>query len=83
VGAVHSIIRDLVVPSGEFARLAALKTEINSEHFERLLWVDGAAGDVFQAPKLEAWIERYELSDFEWAAIKPSACAQRHLLGPA
>ena len=86
-----SVIRDLVVASGEFARLAALKTEINSEHLrhiERLLWVDGAAGDVFQAPKLEAWIERYELSDFEWAAIKPSACksparAQRHLLGPA
>jgi hypothetical protein len=72
------VIRDLVVPSGEFARLArlaALKTEINSEHLrhiERLLWVDGAAGDVFQALKLEAWIERYELSDFEWAAIKPS-----------
>ena len=68
------VIRDLVVPSSEFARVAALKTEINSEHLrhiERLLWVDGAAGDVFQAPKLEAWIERYELSGFEWAAIKP------------
>jgi transposase len=26
---------------------------------------------VFQAPKLEPWIVRYELSDFEWAAIKP------------
>src|SRR6476659_10948943 len=25
----------------------------------------------FQAPKLEFWIVRYELSDFEWAAIKP------------
>jgi hypothetical protein len=85
------VIRDLVVPSGEFARLAALKTEINSEdlrHIERLLWLDDAAGEVFQAPELEAWIVRYELSDFEWAAIKPSACksparAQRHLLGPA
>ena len=37
----------------------------------RLLWVDGAARDVFQAPKLEPWIVRYELSYFEWAAIKP------------
>jgi hypothetical protein len=75
------VIRDLVVPSGEFARLAALKTETNSEHLrhiERLLWDEGAAGDVFQAPKLEAWIERYELSDFEWAAIKPS-CLRRGL----
>ena len=25
----------------------------------------------FQAPKLEPWIVRYELSDSEWAAIKP------------
>jgi transposase len=36
-----------------------------------LLWVDGAARDVIEAPKLEPWIVRYELSDFEWAAIKP------------
>ena len=52
----------------------ALKAEVNSEHLiylDRLLWVDGAARDVFQAPKLEPWIVRYELSDFEWAAIKP------------
>jgi transposase len=35
------------------------------------LWVDGAARDVIEAPKLEPWIVRYELSDFEWAAIKP------------
>jgi transposase len=26
---------------------------------------------VFQAPKLEPWIVRYELSDSEWATIKP------------
>jgi hypothetical protein len=26
---------------------------------------------VIEAPKLELWIVRYELSDFEWAAIKP------------
>jgi transposase len=25
----------------------------------------------FQAPKLESWIVRYELSDSEWATIKP------------
>jgi transposase len=33
--------------------------------------VDGNARDVIEAPKLEPWIVRYELSDFEWAAIKP------------
>jgi transposase len=38
---------------------------------DRLLWVNGAARDVIEAPKLEPWIVRYELSDFEWAAIKP------------
>jgi hypothetical protein len=26
---------------------------------------------VIQASKLEPWIVRYELSDLEWAAIKP------------
>jgi len=35
------------------------------------LWVDGAAREVIHAPKLKPWIVRYELSDFEWAAIKP------------
>ena len=34
-------------------------------------WVDGAAVDVIQAPKLEPRIVRYELSDYEWTAIKP------------
>ena len=37
----------------------------------RLLWVDGTARDVIEAPKLELWIVRNELSDFEWAVIKP------------
>jgi hypothetical protein len=32
--------------------------------------VDGARVDVIQAPKLEARIMRYELSDYEWTAIK-------------
>ena len=52
----------------------ALKAEVNLEHLRQvdgLLWVDGAARDVIDAPKLEPWIVRYELSDFEWAAIKP------------
>ena len=37
----------------------------------QLCGVDGAARDVIEAPKLEPWIVRYELSDFEWATIKP------------
>jgi transposase len=35
------------------------------------LWVDGVARRVIQAPKLEPRIMRYELTDHEWAAIKP------------
>ena len=35
------------------------------------LQVDCTAPPVIQAPKLEPRIMRYELSDFEWAAIKP------------
>jgi hypothetical protein len=50
------------------------KAEVNSEH-ERLRYrpvrVDGAARAVIQAPKPEPRIMRYELSDYEWAAIKP------------
>jgi transposase len=38
---------------------------------DRLLRVDGADREAIQSPKLEPWIMRYELSDFEWAAIKP------------
>ena len=51
----------------------ALKAEVKLEHLwqAQRLWVDGAARDVIEAPKLEPWIVRYELSDFEWAAIKP------------
>ena len=33
--------------------------------------VDGSARDVIQAPKPEPRIMRYELSDYEWTAIKP------------
>src|SRR6266852_6171303 len=50
------------------------KAEVNSEHSRprhRPLRVDGAARDVIQAPKPEPRIMRYELSDYEWAAIKP------------
>jgi hypothetical protein len=35
--------------------------------------VDGVAGRVIQAPKQEHRIMRYELTDFEWVAIKPFA----------
>jgi len=35
------------------------------------LRVDGTVLHVIQAPKLEFRIMRHELSDFEWAAIKP------------
>jgi hypothetical protein len=37
----------------------------------RPLKVDGAARRVIQAPKLEPRIMRYELTDYEWKAIKP------------
>jgi transposase len=33
--------------------------------------LEGIAADVIQAPKLEPRIMRYELSDYEWTAIKP------------
>jgi transposase len=49
------------------------KAEVNSEYWllrHRPVRVDGAARDVIQAPKLEARIMRYELSDYEWTAIK-------------
>jgi hypothetical protein len=36
-----------------------------------LLPIDGAALHMIQAPKLEPRIMRYELTDYEWAAIKP------------
>ena len=35
--------------------------------------VDGAILSVTQAPKPEPRIPRYELSDYEWTAIKPAA----------
>jgi hypothetical protein len=36
-----------------------------------LLSVEIGCGGVIQASKLELRIMRYELTDFEWAAIKP------------
>jgi hypothetical protein len=33
--------------------------------------VDGVAQHVIQAPKPELRIMRYELTDYEWSAIKP------------
>jgi hypothetical protein len=50
------------------------KAEVNSEHWRlrgRRLRLDGIAVDVIQASKREPRIMRYELSDYEWTAIKP------------
>jgi hypothetical protein len=50
------------------------KAEVKSEHSRHSdgpLLVDGATRDVIQAPKPEPRIMRYELSDYEWTAIKP------------
>jgi putative transposase of IS4/5 family DUF4096 len=33
--------------------------------------ISGSATNVIQAPKLEPRIVRYELSDYQWTAIKP------------
>jgi hypothetical protein len=38
---------------------------------QRAMRLEGIAADVIQAPKLEPRIMRYELSDYEWTAIKP------------
>src|SRR5713226_755039 len=38
---------------------------------DRPLQVDGTAVEMIQALKLEPRIMRYELSDYEWTAIKP------------
>jgi len=37
----------------------------------RAFAVDGTARRVIQTPKTEPRIMRYELTDYEWAAIKP------------
>jgi hypothetical protein len=34
--------------------------------------LEGIVADVIQAPKPEPRIMRYELSDYEWTAIKPT-----------
>jgi hypothetical protein len=51
----------------------APKAEVNSGYWHppsKPLRVDGVARGVIQAPKPEPRIMRYELTDFEWAAIK-------------
>ena len=51
-----------------------LKAEVKSGYGicrDRPLWVDGLARHVIQALKPEPRIMRYELTDYEWAAIKP------------
>jgi transposase len=50
------------------------KAEVNSEHYlfrNGPLRLDGIVVDMIQAPKLEPRIMRYELSEYEWTAIKP------------
>jgi hypothetical protein len=50
------------------------KAEVNSKHLRHRhgpLRVDVAARDVIQAPKPEPQIMRYELSEYDWSAIKP------------
>jgi hypothetical protein len=52
----------------------ALQAEVNLTAFvtaRPAIVVDGAARDVIETPKLERWIVRYELSEFEWDVIKP------------
>jgi transposase len=56
------ILRYAAESGSKFRELAAPR---------RPLRVDGTAVDVIQAPKPEPRIMRYELSDYEWAAIKP------------
>jgi hypothetical protein len=52
-----------------------LKAEVKSGYIgicrDGPLWVDGVARHEIQASKPEPRIVRYELTDHEWAAIKP------------
>ena len=69
------VIRDRVEPAAGPVTSGMLpKAEVKSEHSRHSdgpLLVDGAVRDVIQAPKPEPRIMRYELSDYEWTAIKP------------
>ena len=58
-------------PGRASSKSGHVRSALKAEVLCQLLWVDRATRDVFQAPKLEPWIVRYELSDSEWAAIKP------------
>jgi hypothetical protein len=42
--------------------------------------VDGARVDVIQAPKLDPRIMGYELSDYEWTAIKPQLANEKAII---
>jgi Putative transposase of IS4/5 family (DUF4096) len=50
------------------------KAEVNPEIYrfrDQLSRLDGPPRDVIQVPKPELRIMRYELSNYEWTAIKP------------
>ncbi len=69
------VIRDRVEPAASPAMsVIPPKAEVNSEHWRPRYGpcrVDDTAVGVIQAPKPEPRIMRYELSDYEWTAIKP------------
>ena len=69
------VIRDRVASAANLAMSvmppkAAVKQALGIRRYGPLR-VDGAARDVIQAPKPEPRIMRYQLSDYEWTAIKP------------
>jgi hypothetical protein len=59
------------VPLCRLAPESGSKIRVLASCRDRPLWVDGIARRVIQAPKPEPRIMRYELTDYEWAAIKP------------
>ena len=59
---------------GSFATASAVSKLSHVRHAEsgrKFRAISGSATNVIQSPKLESRIMRYELSDYEWTAIKP------------
>jgi transposase len=68
---VGALVRELVDrPTGRFGSSGS-SIEQPQEGFAASHCRLRRCRDVIQAPKLEFWNVRYELSDTEWAAIKP------------